>query len=155
MLEFLFHAHSGLRYLVLLSALVAIGVLAWGLTSGRPYGRPARIAASSFTGLLYLQMLIGIAMVALGYFYPSLLGHIFMMLLGAVAAQVLIIAGRKQANARKGYSLSLAGVVIALLLILGGIAAIGRGPFESRDGPGAPAADEAPAAMIVDDGRPA
>ena len=142
MLEMLFHAHSGLRYLVLLSAVVAIAVLARGLFSGRPYGRPARIAAAAFTGLLYLQILLGIAMVALGYFYPSLLGHLFMMLLAAVVAQAAIVMGRKHPDPRRGHSLSLIGIVLALLLILGGIASIGRGPLERRDAPGTPGATE-------------
>ncbi|HEU0052386.1 MAG TPA: hypothetical protein VFQ39_04380 [Longimicrobium sp.] len=132
MLNGLFHAHSGLRFLVLLAAVAAIVVLASGLISGRPYGRPARIATAVFTGLLDLQILLGIGMVAMGRFYPSLLGHITLMVLAAILAHALSVAGRKAPDAKRGHSLALIGVVSALVLIVLGIGAIGRGPFEMR-----------------------
>lgn len=127
-----YHAHSGLRYLVLLAALVALVVLVRGLTGGRPYDRTARIAAAAFTGLLHLQVLLGILLVVLGIWYPALMGHVTMMILAAAAAQILTVWGKKEADPKRGHTLSLAGVGVALLLILGGIAAIGRHPLESR-----------------------
>jgi heme A synthase len=136
MSDALFQAHSGLRFLVLLAAAAAIVVLALGMASRRPYERPARIATAVFTGLLDLQILLGIALVALGRFYPSVLGHITMMVLAAVLAHALSVAARKAPDARRAHSLALIGVAGALVLIVLGIGAIGRGPFEMRTGAG-------------------
>jgi len=133
-MNFLFAAHSGLRYLVLLAALVAAGVMLTGFLSRRPWGRPSRISLAVFTGLLDVQILLGIAMVAMGRFYPSLMGHIVMMLLAAVAAHGLSVTARKQADGRRAHSLGLIGVVLALLFIVLGITAIDRGVLESRVG---------------------
>ncbi len=46
---------------------------------------------------------------------------------------------RKQADARKAHQISLVGVVLALLLILGGIMAIRPSPFHMTPGAGATA----------------
>ena len=62
MIETIFHAHSGLRFLVLLAAVAALVVQALGVFGRRAYGRPSRISMAAFTGLLDLQMLLGIAM---------------------------------------------------------------------------------------------
>jgi heme A synthase len=133
-MNFLFAAHSGLRYLVLLAGLVAAVVMLTGFLSRRPWGRPSRISLAVFTGFLDLQALLGLAMVALGRFYPSLMGHIVMMVLAVVAAHGLSISARKQADGRRAHSLGLIGVVLPLVLIVLGIGAIGRGVFESRAG---------------------
>jgi heme A synthase len=132
MSSFLFHAHSGLRYLVLLAAVVAIVYLGFGLLTRREHDRGARIVMSAFVGLLDLQILLGIGLVATGVFYPALMGHLMMMVLAAAAAHGLSVLSRKAAEPRRRYGMALAGVVLALLLIVGGITAIGRGVFSSR-----------------------
>lgn len=142
MLNMLFHAHSGLRYLVLLAALAAIVVLATGLSGKRPYAGAPRIVTAVFSGLVDVQIVLGLAMVVTGLFYPSLLGHILPMLLAAAAAHGLSVAARKAVDSKRAHSLALIGVVLALVFIVLGIAAIGRGPFERRDAPGAGAPTE-------------
>lgn len=139
MLNVLFQAHSGLRYLVLLAALAAVVVLAWGLATRQPFGRPARVATAAFGGLLDLQIVLGLLMVALGLFYPSLMGHMTMMLLAAASAHGLSVLARKQADPRRAHSMALIGVVMALLFIVFGIHSIGRGVLESRARPAAEA----------------
>lgn len=131
----LFHAHSGLRYLVLLAALVALVIQAMGSFGDRPYDRPSRISMSAFTGLLDLQMLLGLAMVVLGCFYGALIGHLMMMVLAIAAAHGAGSFAKKQADARKAHRISLAGVVVALVLITGGIMSIGRTPISSSGQP--------------------
>ena len=123
----LFHAHSGLRYLVLLSAVVSIVICAIGLMQKKEFSKAARISGSVFVGTLHLQVLLGLAMVALGTWYPKLIGHLVMMLSAAVLAQVLLIKNRKAP--KPGYTLPLIAVGGALVLIIGGIYAIGRHPL--------------------------
>ena len=122
----LFHAHSGLRYLIL--AVAAIAVLVYGLAIARerPQTSLDRILMSVFTGLLDLQLVLGVALVIQGILYPALIGHIAMMALAVVTAHVAGVLSRKTVDARRAHSMRLAGVLGALVLILGGIVAIGR-----------------------------
>jgi hypothetical protein len=126
-MNILFHAHSGLRYLVLLAGLVALAYFVSGLVAKRPVGKGVRVLGAIFTGLLDLQVLLGLVMVAMGRYYPRLIGHIAMMVLAAAVTHALLVVNRKRPN--PGYLLPLIAVVAALALIAGGIMAIGRGVF--------------------------
>ncbi len=126
-MNILFQAHSGIRYLVLLVGLVALAYFVSGLAAKRPVGKPVRILGSAFVGLLDLQILLGIIMVAMGRYYPRLIGHIVMMLVAAAITHVLLVVNRKRPN--PGYLLPLIAVALALALIAGGLMAIGRGLF--------------------------
>lgn len=140
MINGIFHAHSGLRYLVLLAAIVALIVTALGTFGRKPYERPSRISMAAFTGLLDVQILLGIVMVVMGCFYSQLMGHLMMMILAAVAAHGCSVYARKQADGRRAHTVALVGVVLALVLIVGGISAIGRSPVGRSHGPTCPAA---------------
>ena len=135
MIDALFHAHSGLRFLVLLAAVAALVVQAMGVFGHREYGRASRISMAAFAGLLDLQVLLGIAMVVLGCFYGALMGHLMMMVLAAAALHGCSVYARKQADPRRAHTVGLVGVVLALLLIVGGISAIGRTPVTSSGRP--------------------
>lgn len=128
-MKFLFHAHSGLRYLVLLAGLVALAYFLSGLVAKRPVGKGVRVMGAIFNGLLDLQVLLGIIMVVMGRYYPQLIGHIVCMLLASGVAHGLLKANRKRPN--PGYVLPLIAVAAALALIAGGIMAIGRGLLAS------------------------
>jgi hypothetical protein len=123
----LLHAHSGLRFLILLLAGVNLLLLGVGLAKKSPFGRRERALGSAFAGLLHLQVVLGATMVALGRFYPALAGHIVMMLLAAVSAQVAMSKNRRLPT--PGLVLPLVGVLLALMFITGGVMAIGRGLF--------------------------
>ena len=129
-MNLLYQAHSGLRYLVLLAGLAALIALAIGGFSGRPV-RAARALTSAFTGLLDLQILLGVALVIAGIFYGALMGHLTLMLVAAVAAHVAGVRARKAGDERQANRLRLIGVGVALLCIVLGITAIGRGVFGS------------------------
>jgi hypothetical protein len=131
-MNFVYLAHSGTRYLVLLSGLIAIVVLLRGMLAKGPYDRAARIAASSFAGLASLQGLLGIILVILRPFYPALMGHLVMMILAIAGVQTLTGWAKKaESDPARAYRLAVAGVVLALVLMIGGILAIGRGPLQS------------------------
>lgn len=123
----LFHAHSGLRFLVLLLGALNVIVLGLGLVQNKPFAKVHRVLGASFAGTLHLQVLIGITMVAMGRYYPALIGHMVMMVVAAVAAQVAMSVNRRRATPT--LQIPLVGVVIALICITGGVMAIGRGLF--------------------------
>ncbi len=131
---FLYHAHSGLRYLVLLVGFLAVLYLAFGLLTRRPFDGPARGLAAAFTGMLDLQMVFGILLLFFRPFYPALIGHVVTMLLAIAAAHGFAVAAKKAADPRRRYGLALTGVALALLLIAGGIMSIGRGLFQTTVG---------------------
>lgn len=122
----LFHAHSGLRYAVLLVGIVAFVILRYGSYRKQPFGRTDRIAGLVFTTLLDLQVLLGLATVLSRPWFPALIGHITLMVLALLSAHGLGIAARRATTDTRRYNLALFAVVVPLLLIVGGIMAIGR-----------------------------
>jgi hypothetical protein len=131
-MNIVYYAHSGLRYLILLAGLAAVVLLARGLSGKLPYGKGARVATAMYTGSMHLQVLGGILLVVLGRWYPALMGHLTLNLLAVIVATVAGSWARREADAGKAYKLAFGGVVLSLLLLVGGIASIGRHPFESR-----------------------
>ncbi len=130
MLNLLFKAHSGLRYLVLLMGLVALVYFVYGLVTRAPVDRKVRILGSSFAGMLDTQILLGLVLIGAGWpFQPMLWGHLSLMLLAAVLAHVLLVVNRKRPQ--PGFLLPAIAVGGALALILLGILSIGRGPLSS------------------------
>ncbi len=124
----LYHAHSGLRYLVLLLGLVALALFAYGVLARRPV--PAgRALMGAFVGTLHLQVLLGLALVVGGIWYGALMGHLTLMLVAAVVATVALVRSRRAVDERRALVLRLGGVAVALLCIVLGILAIGRGVF--------------------------
>lgn len=126
MSDILFHAHSGLRYLVLLAGLASFGYSLIAAVRNRPWDRPGRILLAAFTGLLDLQVLIGLVLVFVWAFYPALWGHIVMMVLAALVAHLASRFNRKRPPERRSQMTAALGAAGALVLIVGGIAAIGR-----------------------------
>jgi uncharacterized membrane protein len=126
MTEVLFHAHSGLRYLVLLAAVIAIVFVAIGMASRGPYGRGSRISGAAFMGLLDLQVVVGLILLALVPFQPILIGHIVMMVLALVTAHGLRVMAKRATTDAARHRHALLAVVLPLLLVVGGIMAIGR-----------------------------
>lgn len=123
----LFHAHSGLRFLVLLLGALNVVVLGIGLAQKKPFAKVHRILGASFAGALHLQVVLGIAMVLMGRYYPALVGHMIMMIFAAVAAQIAMSTNRRRAEPT--LHIPLIGVIVALVCITGGVMAIGRGLF--------------------------
>jgi hypothetical protein len=131
MLTGLLHAHSGLRYLVLAAAFICLGMALAGILGKRPYGRGMKASASAFAGLLHLQVLLGFAIIVSGRFYAALIGHIFLMLAAAVVAQIPVSVLRRRPPEERTHMPHLVSTAVALGLLWAGVAAIGRGLFES------------------------
>ena len=90
----LFQAHSGVRYLVLLLALVALLVSLYGFMARRPSGKTERVIMSTFTAVLGVQILLGLGLINTGISYGAHIGHLPMMILAAVAANGAATAAR-------------------------------------------------------------
>jgi heme A synthase len=124
-MRFLYHVHSGLRYLVLLAAIAAVIALLYARESGR-VGRATRILPAVFTGLLDLQVLLGIGLVLGGLMPDIVVGHIFMMIPALVVAHGTSIWARRSTDERRALGIRFGGIMLALLLIIVGIMALGR-----------------------------
>jgi hypothetical protein len=124
---FLYQAHSGLRFLVMLAGAVNLTMCLVGLGLKRPFDKAARIVGSAFMGLLHLQVVLGVVLALMVPFYPQLTGHIVSML--GAAAVVTVLQRRNRKAATPGYVLPLIATAAALALIVVGILAIGRSPF--------------------------
>lgn len=122
----LFHAHSGLRYLVLLVGVIAILYTVVAAVRRRPWDSTGRGLLLAFTGLLDLQVLLGVLLVFVWRFYPALWGHIVMMVLAAAVAHITSIVNRRRPPERRSQMTAALGMAGALILIIGGITAIGR-----------------------------
>ena len=126
MSNFVLNAHSGLRYLILLGGVLTVLYATYGEVSGRPYDKAIRILGSIFVGTLHLQILLGLALILSGLFSSQLIGHIFMMVFAAASAQIPVSVMRRRPEENKSYLPHGIGALVALVLIWGGVTAIGR-----------------------------
>jgi ABC-type uncharacterized transport system permease subunit len=118
----LYHAHSGIRYLVLTFAVVALIYYAYGLITKRPFDKTARIMGIVFNSSLDINVLVGIILlIAKGYFSYQLM-HIIFMIAALVTAHVLTVVNKKQE--KPTYQIALFAVAIPLALIILGINSI-------------------------------
>jgi K+-transporting ATPase A subunit len=127
-LDFVLGLHASVRYLVLIAAVLAIGAALLAKRPDRPASRSHAVMNSLFVGLLDLQIVIGLVLLVLRGFYPQLIGHVMMMILAAVVAHGFALAAKKRERERlqPAATLRVTGVVVAVVLIVGGILAIGR-----------------------------
>ena len=121
-MEMLFAAHSGIRYLVLFTGLIALAWFAWGKASGRPFTRPAPTLLAAFIGFLDIQALLGLVLLIGGHRPPEIWGHVVLM----IAAVAFAHGMNKRRKRAPGYGAPLLAVAGALVLIVVGILSIGR-----------------------------
>jgi asparagine N-glycosylation enzyme membrane subunit Stt3 len=122
----LFHAHSGMRYLVLLAGAVALVYFLVALARGKGFDRAGRILTVIFTSALDLQLILGVLLLLVTHVYPALWGHVFVMVIAVLSAHVVGVINKRRPEERRSNGLALAGVAVPLLLIVGGILSIGR-----------------------------
>ena len=124
MLEFLHGLHSGVRYLVLIAALVALALAAANWQRRGALTNAERVSMGAFVGLLDLQVVIGVVLLLMWPFYAALIGHIVMMVIAAAVAHGGSIMARRREPA--GAAVRVVTIVIVLVLVVGGIMAIQR-----------------------------
>lgn len=126
MLETVFVLHSHFRYVVLLAAVAVLVVSVMGLRGATERRGAERGTMAAFVGVLDLQVLLGLVLLALFPFYPALIGHIVMMVVAAVTAHVGSVMARRREPAGGAARVRLITVVLATVFIIGGIMAIQR-----------------------------
>jgi len=130
--------HDDLRWLVLLSALVAIGVAATSLSGKRPFSPLGRRSGVVFISLMDLQFLLGLTLcflspwVAQFWAAPAAamkvkearffgLEHLIIMLIALAFAHVGVARSKRGATAASSYRTALLWFTLSLILILAGI----------------------------------
>lgn len=127
--DFIFNLHSGLRYLVLFAGVVAALYALAGWARSRTFDARGRMFGAIFTGLLDLQVLIGILTLFVRPFYGALMGHLTMMVVAVVVAHLVSVRVRRGPASREKFRLQAIGILITIGIIAAGIMAIGRSPI--------------------------
>lgn len=134
----LLHAHSGIRYLILLVSIVVIIKSLIGWLGNTSYSKLDKALAPSFVGLMHLQLLLGLILYFISPLVTYNMGdkisrywsveHIAMMILAVAAAQIGRSISKKANDDQVKFRFQTIFFGIALLLILVGLATMpGRG----------------------------
>jgi hypothetical protein len=129
-----FYAHSGLRYLVLLAGVLTLGYALYGAVTGRAYDRTMFRLAHAFSGLTHFQLLLGVALLFSQRFYPALIGHIMPMVFAGAAATIAPAVMRRREPAARTWIPHVVATLLALVLMVLGIIAIGHSPMGMSTG---------------------
>ena len=130
MYDFAFNAHSGFRYLVLLVGVLAALYALIGLMRKQPVDKAGMSLMRVWTVVLDIQFLLGvltlIALIMAGRFTGQLIGHLVLVVAAVAVAHMGTMKLKKADPGTRTYGSMLATALIPLLVIIGGILAIGR-----------------------------
>lgn len=85
----LFHAHSGLRWLIVLVAVAALILFGNGWLTKQYFQKPAKVLNAMYSGLLDAQVLLGFALlVSFGLYTRQHFEHMAMLIVAAVLAHL-------------------------------------------------------------------
>ncbi len=119
--------HSWLRYAVFLLGIAAFGYALRGMVKKRPYRKLMWDLASAFTVSLYVQIVIGFALIFATtnrFFTPELGLHMILTVVAAVLAQMTYSANRRRPREDRDYLTHVWGVGAAMVLVVAGILVI-------------------------------
>ena len=124
MQAFLLGLHSGVRWLVVLITLLALGKLVLGIVQKQPYDKLIQRTMIAFSGLTTLQWILGIIlMIALGTFSSGQIWSHAGTMTVAVAVSHLHNRWKKAEDAVR-YRMSLLVVSAVLVLVIIGVALV-------------------------------
>ncbi|HEX6066148.1 MAG TPA: hypothetical protein VFZ04_18075 [Longimicrobiales bacterium] len=129
MYDFVFNAHSGLRYLIFLVGLLTALIALVGMAQKKPVSSAGLTLLRVFVVLLDIQLLLGVLTLISGRFYMQLIGHLVMMVAAVAMAHLAASRLRKAAPEARSNGKLLTGALIPLALIVAGILAIQRPIF--------------------------
>ena len=111
---------STVEYVLVVLAAATLAMVLVGWVGG------SSLIPSFFAAVLDTQVLIGLVLLVVRPFYAALTGHVVLMLAAAAAAHVSGVINKRRGEGQRSSAVGLAGVVLPLVLIVGGILAIGR-----------------------------
>ena len=121
---FLFHSHSGFRYLILLAGIATIAYALYSRATGRPHDKNMKNLAVTYRVLLDLNLFIGVAMIVTGYgFFNDLGVHILLMVLATAIAHVVPAVMRKRTQEERTVIPYAVATTISLVVVALGILA--------------------------------
>ena len=126
-----FYAHSGFRYLVLLMGAVVVGYALFGMVTGRKHDTRMRALGAIFAGTMDLNILLGVALLFTGRFYPAVGIHLVVMILAAVVAHIVPAVMKRRPPEKRTLAPYAVGALVALALVVTGITMLGRPVFGS------------------------
>ena len=122
---FVYHTHSGIRYLALLFGILALGYALYGVATGRPYDQRMRKLAGWFAVTFHVNVLVGVAVLFTGTgFYPQLGIHVLAMIGAGVVAQIVPSVMRRRPMEERTYMPHVVNVAAALAIFIFGILSI-------------------------------
>jgi len=126
----MYSLHSWLRYAVFLAGLAAFGYALWGLLGKRPYRKRMWDLAAAFTISLYVQVVLGFLLIFTYRFFSGPLGlHMVFTMAAAALAQMTYSANRRRSREERRYGIHVAGVGVAMALVVAGILVIRNSLF--------------------------
>ena len=128
MLTLLFYLHSGVRWLVVLAMIVALGWMIFSFIRRRDLDRVTRTIMATFGTLVAIQWLLGIILflvysLASGDMQLYWATHFTFMTLVFIVAH-LHIAARRFASTQNYYVISIVIILVVIVLIYFGVATL-------------------------------
>ena len=124
-MEFVLTLHSIVRWLVVIVAVIAVVRYALAMAGRVQPSGMDRGLMSGYTGLLDLNVLLGLILIIVLGFTPPRIEHAVTNIIGVAVAHVLAQRAKKMEDAKLKARTSLLGVVISLAIIVVGVALIG------------------------------
>ena len=118
----LLYAHSGIRWLIVVAALVALVIFGYGWLAKKTFPKLGRILPAAYSGLLDTQVLLGLIYMVWtgvqGAGFPRFrLEHMTMMILAAVVAHLPSRwAKAKKTNLYRNIFLAILGSLVLIYL---------------------------------------
>lgn len=141
MLTFLYYAHSGTRWLVVLATIVALGFMIFSLATSRKQDSATRIIMSTFSSLIGLQWILGL-------FYYLVYGnavssftimhqveHATTMTIVVLAAHMYLPFRKRAKSDRNYYIASIVVILVVLVLVYLGVQVLPQGWTFSQNPP--------------------
>ncbi len=116
--------HSGVRWLAVGAAVVALVLLIVGLVTKGKYGRPHTLTFSVLNGLLGIQLLLGILLIVIN---RAASGNVIQHLLFNLAGMIVIATGSARAKRATGasqFQTALVRLLIGMVLIFVGVSRV-------------------------------